>query len=126
MLQVLLYTGIAVVVAVGLFLLAARFLPAGEQIAPPIRDEPIWTLPEDRALAAGDVDGVKLPVAIRGYRFAETDVLLDRLATELRRRDDEIARLQGRPTSGADPVLSAPHRPAPQVAYQVRGEDESG
>ncbi len=28
---------------------------------------------------------MKLPVALRGYRFAETDLLLDRLADELRR-----------------------------------------
>jgi hypothetical protein len=34
-------------------------------------------------------------VALRGYRFAETDLLLDRLTDELRQRDDEIARLRG-------------------------------
>jgi hypothetical protein len=94
-LQVLLYGAIAIVVGGVLFFVAARFLPAGEQIAPPLRDEPIWSLPEERPLAAHDVDSVRLPVALRGYRFAETDILLDRLATELRRRDDEIARLRG-------------------------------
>jgi hypothetical protein len=93
-LHVLLYGGIAVVVAAVLFVLATRFLPAGEQIAPPVRDEPLWTLPEDRRLTSHDIDDVKLPVAVRGYRFAETDLLLDRLAFELRQRDDEIARLR--------------------------------
>lgn len=92
----LLWAVLAVVVVGGLFLLAARLLPAGEQIAPPVRDEPIWSLPPDRALLAEDVAGVRLPVALRGYRFAETDLLLDRLAEELRLRDAEIERLRAR------------------------------
>jgi len=40
---------------------------------------------------------VRLPVALRGYRFAETDLLLDRLVEELRARDEEIAGLRGVP-----------------------------
>ena len=102
MLTVLLYALLAVGLAGGLFLLAVRFLPAGEQIAPPLRDEPTWELPPDRALRGEDVDGVRLPVSLRGYRFAETDLLLDRLAGELRARDAEIARLRG---GSAGPVV---------------------
>ena len=86
---------LAVLVAGVLFLAAAYLLPAGEQIAPPIRDEPLWELPSERALHSDDVAGVRLPVALRGYRFAETDLLLDRLGDELRVRDEEIARLKG-------------------------------
>jgi DivIVA domain-containing protein len=96
-----LYGVLAVFLAAGLFLLATRFLPAGEQIAPPLRDEPPWELPPDRPLAPEDVDAVRLPVALRGYRFAETDLLLDRLAAELRARDAEIAELRGRSSSTA-------------------------
>lgn len=95
MLALLLYVLLAIVIAGGLFLTAARFLPAGEQIAPAIRDEPPWELPATRPLFPEDVDTVRLPVALRGYRFAETDVLLDRLADALRERDEEIARLKG-------------------------------
>jgi DivIVA domain-containing protein len=87
---------LAIVVAAVLFLLAAYVLPAGEQIAPPLRDEPLWELPAGRALAGADIANARLPVALRGYRFAETDRLLDRLAEELDRRDAEIARLRGR------------------------------
>ena len=105
----------ALVAAVALFLLAAKFLPAGEQIAPAIRDEPIWTLPADRLLAPTEVADVRLPVALRGYRFAETDLLLDRLGDELRQRDAEIAALRaGQPyppvaesTEAADPTEAA-------------------
>ena len=46
-------------------------------------------------MTAEDVDAVRLPVALRGYRFAETDQLLDRLAGELRARDAELALLRG-------------------------------
>ena len=95
MLHLFLYGLLAILLAGGLFLLASWLLPAGEQIAPPVRDDPPWEMPTERPLAADDVDGVRLPVALRGYRFAETDLLLDRLAAELRARDAEIARLRG-------------------------------
>jgi hypothetical protein len=90
-----LYGLLAIVLAVALFLLAAFVLPSGEQIAPPVRDEPEWDLPADRTLDSDAVAAVRLPVALRGYRFAETDRLLDRLALELDKRDAEIARLRG-------------------------------
>lgn len=98
MVQLLLYGLLAILLAGLLFLLATRFLPAGEQIAPALRDEPPWALPPERLLRAEDVDDLRLPVALRGYRFAETDLLLDRLAGELRLRDEEIARLRGHAT----------------------------
>jgi hypothetical protein len=96
MLTLALYGLLAVLLAAALFLLAAYLLPAGEQIAPPIRDEPVWELPADKRLDESDVAEVRLPVALRGYRFAETDLLLDRLGAELRDRDAEIARLKAR------------------------------
>ena len=100
MLSLALYGLLAVGIAAVLFLIAAYVLPAGERIAPPIRDEPLWELPASRKLAAEDVVAVRLPVALRGYRFAETDLLLDRLADELKARDDEIALLRA---SGSAP-----------------------
>ena len=106
MLTVLGYSALAVLLVGGMFLLAAKLLPAGEQLAPSVRDEPIWSLPADRPIGAYDVAVVRLPVAIRGYRFAETDQLLDRLAEELRLRDEEIARLNG------FEVRAAPEPPA--------------
>jgi len=86
-------------------------LPAGEQIAPVIRDEPLWQLPVDERLDVDAVAAVRLPVAVRGYRFAETDLLLDRLGEELRERDVEIAGLraalrrhQGDPSDAVAPA----------------------
>ena len=48
MLHLLLYGLLAILLAGVLFLLATRFLPAGEQIAPALRDEPPWELPPGR------------------------------------------------------------------------------
>ncbi len=93
---------VGLLLAVGLFVLATFILPAGEQVAPPVRDEPVWELPADRVLGPDDVDEVRLPVALRGYRFAETDLLLDRLAGELRARDAEIARLRAAAAAAVD------------------------
>ncbi len=95
MLTLALYGVLAIVLIAGLFLILTRVLPAGEQIAPVVRDEPLWTLPGERALTAEEVASVRLPVAVRGYRFAETDQLLDRLVDELRQRDEQLARLRG-------------------------------
>jgi hypothetical protein len=92
-LTLLLWAALAVLVAAVLFVVIARVLPAGERIAPAVRDEPPWELPAERRLTGEDVDTLRLPVAVRGYRFAETDLLLDRVAEELRIRDAEIARL---------------------------------
>lgn len=116
MLTLALYGLLAVGIAAVLFLIAAYVLPAGERIAPPIRDEPLWELPASRTLAAEDVVAVRLPVALRGYRFAETDLLLDRLADELKARDDEIARLRaGGPVEG-------PYRAAADSGFSEQEE----
>ena len=120
MLTVLGYSALAVLMVGGLFLLASKLLPAGEQLAPSVRDEPIWSLPADRPIGAYDVAVVRLPVAIRGYRFAETDQLLDRLAEELRLRDEEIARLNGFDVRAA-PVMPEP--PAVSEPPVVSGRD---
>lgn len=108
------YGLLAIAIMLVLFLIAVRLLPAGEQIAPSVRDEAPWGLPGSRPLDASDVAAIRLPVALRGYRFAETDRLLDRLGEELRARDVEIARLRGTPV-GEEPLAGAhsDRRPAP-------------
>lgn len=105
-----LYGLLAVLLIGAIYLVAALLLPAGEQIAPAVRDEPIWSLPAERSLVAADVADVRLPVALRGYRFAETDLLLDRLVEELRARDEELARLRNPATRSAPSVAEAGER----------------
>jgi hypothetical protein len=110
-----LYALLAILVVGVLFVIASFVLPAGEQIAAPVRDDPAWTLPADRPLDATDVADVRLPIALRGYRFAETDFLLDRLSDELRIRDAEIRRLGGDPLRRA--VL-----PAATGGFEAEGD----
>lgn len=72
------------------------------------RDEPwLADVPPDRpdlALPAGpvtaaDVEGLRLSVAVRGYRMSEVDEVLARLAAELAERDQRIAELEQRSDS---------------------------
>lgn len=93
MLTLIGYLVLAVVLVGALYLAGVAFLPKGEQLAPAVRDDPTWALAQGRPVSGADVDNVRLPVALRGYRFAETDHLLDVLAHEIRWRDGELARL---------------------------------
>ena len=58
--------------------------------APP--DRPDLALP-DEPLTSADVEGVRFSMALRGYRMAEVDAVLERLARELDERDRRIAEL---------------------------------
>jgi DivIVA domain-containing protein len=60
----------------------------------PVSGLPFRGLPPDN-LRPGDLETLRFSPALRGYRMDEVDQVLDRLSTELRRRDDEIARLDG-------------------------------
>lgn len=73
-------------------------------------------LPVGRAMSAGDVDALRLPVALRGYRMAETDEALDRLARELTERDEQIEALRAQLARPAAPL--APEPPAEPPAAE--------
>ncbi|MDJ0343842.1 cell division protein DivIVA [Streptomyces sp. H10-C2] len=68
----------------------------------------------DRPLVRADIDALRLPVAVRGYRMLDADEVLDRLAAELAERDARIADLETalagvRATAVATPsLLDAP------------------
>ncbi|MFD9489800.1 DivIVA domain-containing protein [Streptomyces sp. NPDC059991] len=60
-------------------------------------------LPAGRPVERADIDALRLPVAARGYRMADVDDVLSRLAAELAERDGRITDLQE--------ALSAAHAP---------------
>jgi hypothetical protein len=105
----LVYALLAIVAVGGLYGLAMLFL-AQEHISPAARDVAPWAISDDQ-LEPADIIGVRLPVAVRGYRFAETDLLLDRLTEELRSRDEEINRLRAHADAGSQPVLPSSAEP---------------
>jgi DivIVA domain-containing protein len=75
-------------------------------------------LPTDRPLTPADVVAVRFPVAPRGYRMAEVDDVLDRLAAELAERDARIADLEAAVSS----ALSGP----PAMGMREEGPGEAG
>lgn len=51
-------------------------------------------LPAHRPLRRADIEELRLPTALRGYRMAEVDEVLDRLGAELAQREARIAELE--------------------------------
>jgi DivIVA domain-containing protein len=106
------------VVACGLLFLVASFaFGRGEELAPMPADGTPVELPDERPVRGDDVRGLRLSVVLRGYRMAEVDWVLDRLAAQLEDRDQEIARL--RTAAGPEPSgarLDAGRRDGPPDA----------
>lgn len=80
------------VVAALVFVVAALAVGWFDRMAPAPPDAAPTGLPADGPVGAREVGGVRLNLAFRGYRMAEVDALLDRLAGELAWRDEELAR----------------------------------
>jgi DivIVA domain-containing protein len=96
-------------------------------------------LPADRPLVRTDIDAVRLPTAVRGYRMLDVDEVLDRLGAELAERDARIAELESAlagdaPYPGDHGLASAPgatmtlrkDEPAPGGSGEHGGGHEHG
>ena len=102
----LIYLLIVVAVAAAVFGLAAAVFGRGEELAPLAPGATPTRLPVG-TIEGDDVRGLRFQQAVRGYRMAEVDWVLERLADELDRtgteRDDlraRLAELEGRDRSG--------------------------
>jgi DivIVA domain-containing protein len=69
-------------------------LGRGDGLADEEPDDVVVRLPEDRSMVAGDIETLRLPLAVRGYQMAAVDEVLDRLAAEIALRDAHIRQLQ--------------------------------
>lgn len=112
-----LFLVIALVVVVGAVSLAV--VGGGERAALP--DVPAERfadpLPPDRALRRADVEALRFPLTVRGYRMADVDDALGRVAAELAERDAHIAELEAalagaQATAVGGPGLLKTHAPA--------------
>ncbi|MET8626064.1 DivIVA domain-containing protein [Kitasatospora sp. NPDC004669] len=83
---------VAMAVVVGGAALVA--LGGGGSMPEAVPDRIAARLPQDRPLSKADVDDLRLPMAVRGYRMDEVDDVLDRLGAELAYRDSRIAELE--------------------------------
>lgn len=90
-------------VVVLLLLAAVGWLAVGGggHMSEPVPDRADLALPDDRMVAARDLDQVRFSVGLRGYRMEEVDDVLDRLAREVALRDRRIAVLEGRSGDGS-------------------------
>jgi DivIVA domain-containing protein len=77
-----------------LFLGGSLLLGRGETQPPAERDRSPVELPDDRPVVADDIRGLRISVAVRGYRMTEVDWLLDQFAQILDERDGELAALR--------------------------------
>ena len=90
----LIYLLVVVAVAAAVFGIAAAVFGRGEELAPLAPGATPTRLPIGE-VEAGDVRALRFPQAVRGYRMAEVDWVLDRLATELDQADHDRAVLAG-------------------------------
>jgi DivIVA domain-containing protein len=84
----LIYLLVVVVVAATVFGLAAVLFGRGEELAPLPPGATPTRLPAGE-IGGDDVRDLRFQQAVRGYRMAEVDWVLDRLALELDRIGDE-------------------------------------
>ncbi|WP_189934020.1 DivIVA domain-containing protein [Streptomyces sulfonofaciens] len=105
---VFLFLVVALVVVVAAVTLAA--VGGGEsgvlpEAAPERFEDP---LPPDRPVHRDDVEALRFPLAVRGYRMADVDDALGRLGAELAERDARIARLEAALAGAYAPPAGGP------------------
>lgn len=99
---------ILVVAVVGGAVLVALRYPQAGQLPEVVPDHAVTEVPEAGPLTADDLRRVRFPVVFRGYRMADVDALLDRLAEQ----HDAPAQA---PAPTTEPASAAPP-PAPPAA----------
>lgn len=118
------YLLLALVVAALVFYGIVALLPGGLSLTPQ-RDNRPFELPADRRMVRADLERVRIPVGVRGYRFAETDDLIDRLAAEIVVRDEEIARLRSQAASRTAPESRGEAWPVESRPRESRAESRA-
>ena len=87
----LLLTMAVVVAAVTLAVVGGGGSAVLADVAPEQLTDP---LPEARPVGRADVEALRLPMSVRGYRMTDVDEALGRLGAELAERDARIAELE--------------------------------
>ncbi|WP_327369694.1 hypothetical protein [Streptomyces sp. NBC_01217] len=81
------------------------------------------SLPATRPVGRADVEALRLPVAVRGYRMPDVDEALGRLGAELAERDARIAELQSALAGAQATAVGGPDLlKRPQDRPQLTGE----
>ena len=97
----LLLTVLATALVAGIgFGVAAFVLERTPGLSEPQPDGVSRPLPEERQLTGADVRALRFDLAIRGYRMAQVDAALHRLATELEQTKQRVAELEDQVAAG--------------------------
>jgi len=91
----------------------------GGELGEAYEDRPDVLVPTDRPLAADDLRALRLPTAVRGYRMAEVDALLARLAAEIDRQNRQ-------PRADSPGEASSDVGDVTDVGRRGRGENSAG
>jgi DivIVA domain-containing protein len=75
----------------------------GTPMSPAYDDAPDSLVPQDGPVSAEDLRRIRFPLAFRGYRMAEVDALLERLAEEREAAEAEGGRSDARRPTDRDP-----------------------
>jgi DivIVA domain-containing protein len=86
-------------------------------------DWPGQPLPQDRPVRASDLADARFSVAFRGYRMAEVDEALDRLAVEIAQRDERIQQLTGQPFEADPPAVTVVPATGEMIAHDPAAYD---
>jgi DivIVA domain-containing protein len=87
----LLITMVVVVAAVTLAVVGGGDGTVLPEVPPEL---PVDLLPSTRPVARADIESLRLPMVVRGYRMSDVDDVLNRLGAELAERDSRIAGLE--------------------------------
>jgi DivIVA domain-containing protein len=87
----------AILVVLALGAVAVVAAGRGTPMEPAYDDAPDSLVPAEGPITAQDLRRVRFPLAFRGYRMAEVDALLDRLAEE---REQEESRARRTASAG--------------------------
>ncbi|MEL5960112.1 DivIVA domain-containing protein [Streptomyces sp. CLV115] len=111
----LLVTMVVVVAAVTLAVVGGGKSAVLQDVAPEQLTDP---LPVTRPVGRADIDALRLPVAVRGYRMMDVDEALDRLGAELAERDARIAELESALAGAQATAVGGPDLIEPQERPQ--------
>jgi DivIVA domain-containing protein len=117
----LIYLVVVAAVAAVVFGLATVVFGRGEELAPLAPGATPTRLPV-AGIDGADVRELRIPQAVRGYRMAEVDWVLDRLAGELDRTSAEYAALAAR-VEQLEAALTQEHEDPEHPESDRQGQD---
>ena len=120
----LLLTMVVVVAAVTLAVVGGGGSAVLQDVPPERLTDP---LPATRPVGRADVEALRLPMAVRGYRMVDVDEALDRLGAELAERDARIAELESALAGAQATAVNGPDllkRPDQESGEHPGEEDE--